>query len=70
MKKDLYDVVPLDKIENELINDNVYDYTSIENLESEKLRYQKITKSSVETRKLLEEAQTKNAFKQDKVYKK
>jgi len=54
MTKDLYDTTPLDELEEDLLNDNSK-LISIENLENEKLRYQKIAKSSIEKRKLLNE---------------
>ena len=52
MKKDLYDVLPLDETEKELICDDIQ-YIQIDNLVEEKLRYQKIALSSIKKRKLL-----------------
>jgi len=46
MEKDLYNSKPLDKLEEELMRDDIK-YIPIENIESEKLRYQKIAQSSI-----------------------
>jgi hypothetical protein len=52
MKKNLYDTLPLDDLENELLNED-FQPLSIKNLESEKLRLQNISNLSLEKRKLL-----------------
>jgi len=61
MKKNLYDVTPLDETEEELMRDDVK-YVSIDNLEDEKLRYQKIAKSSIAKRELLHEVMVDSDF--------
>jgi len=54
MKKNLYNTTPLDELEEKLLNDDSK-YISVENLESEKLRFQKIAQSSVAKKELLNE---------------
>ena len=61
MKKDLYNTTPLDELELELLNDSST-YVSVQNVESEKLRYQTIAKSSMEKRKLLNEVMKDSEF--------
>jgi len=61
MKKDLYKTTALDELEEELLSDDSK-YVSIKNIDSEKIRYQEIAKSSIEKRKLLNEVMKDSDF--------
>ena len=61
MKKDLYDTAPLDELEEDLLNENIK-YITVENLDSEKQRYQAIAKSSTAKRELLNQVMKDSEF--------